>query len=97
MEARFQFAATTRASQSTPTTRQARHRPCRSLWRVHAHADRLDGAVQSDGRARARALAFALLASYEGIALLANTFRDRELMIRLAFDALREVLLSFGD
>jgi hypothetical protein len=34
------------------------------------------------GRRDARDLAFALLASYEGIALLANTFRDPELMIR---------------
>ena len=33
-------------------------------------------------RARARDLAVALLASYEGIALLANTFREPELMIR---------------
>ena len=34
------------------------------------------------GRGDARDLAFALLASYEGIALLANTFRDPELIIR---------------
>jgi AcrR family transcriptional regulator len=34
------------------------------------------------GRRDARDLAFALLASYEGIALLANTFRDPELMVR---------------
>jgi TetR/AcrR family transcriptional regulator, transcriptional repressor for nem operon len=34
------------------------------------------------GRRDARDLAFALLASYEGIALLANTFRDPELMAR---------------
>ena len=34
------------------------------------------------GRRDARDLAFALLASYEGIALLTNTFRDPELMIR---------------
>jgi TetR/AcrR family transcriptional repressor of nem operon len=34
------------------------------------------------GRRDARDLAFALLASYEGMALLANTFRDPEPMIR---------------
>jgi len=34
------------------------------------------------GRRDARDLAFALLASYEGIALLTNTFRDPELMVR---------------
>jgi AcrR family transcriptional regulator len=34
------------------------------------------------GRRNARDLAFALLASYEGTALLTNTFRDPELMIR---------------
>ena len=34
------------------------------------------------GRRDARDLAFALLASYEGIALLANTFRDPDLMVR---------------
>lgn len=34
------------------------------------------------GRRDARDLAFALLASYEGMALLANTFRDAEPMIR---------------
>lgn len=34
------------------------------------------------GRRDARDLAFALLASYEGIALLANTFRDPDLMLR---------------
>lgn len=34
------------------------------------------------GRRDARDLAFALLASYEGIALLTNTFRDPELIIR---------------
>jgi len=34
------------------------------------------------GRRDARDLAFALLASYEGIALLTNTFRDPEVMIR---------------
>jgi hypothetical protein len=34
------------------------------------------------GRRDARDLAFALLASYEGMALLTNTFSDPELMIR---------------
>jgi TetR/AcrR family transcriptional regulator, transcriptional repressor for nem operon len=34
------------------------------------------------GRRDARDLAFALIASYEGIALLTNTFRDPELMVR---------------
>jgi TetR/AcrR family transcriptional repressor of nem operon len=34
------------------------------------------------GRRDARDLAFALLASYEGMALLANTFRDPELLVR---------------
>ena len=34
------------------------------------------------GRRDALDLAFALLASYEGTALLANTFRDPELMVR---------------
>jgi hypothetical protein len=34
------------------------------------------------GRRDARDLAFALLASYEGTALLTNTFRDPELMVR---------------
>jgi TetR/AcrR family transcriptional repressor of nem operon len=34
------------------------------------------------GRRDARDLAFALLASYEGTALLANTFRDPDLMVR---------------
>ncbi len=37
---------------------------------------------QAIGRRDARDLAFALLASYEGMALLTNTFRDPELMIR---------------
>ena len=34
------------------------------------------------GRRDARDLAFALLASYEGTTLLANTFRDPDLMVR---------------
>jgi TetR/AcrR family transcriptional regulator, transcriptional repressor for nem operon len=34
------------------------------------------------GRADARDLAVALVASYQGIALLTNTFRDPELMVR---------------
>ena len=37
---------------------------------------------RSMGRADARDLAFALVASYQGIALLTNTFRDPELMVR---------------
>ena len=36
------------------------------------------------GRRDARDLAVALIASYEGIALLTNTFRDPELMTREA-------------
>jgi hypothetical protein len=34
------------------------------------------------GRADARDLAISLVASYQGIALLTNTFRDPELMVR---------------
>jgi TetR/AcrR family transcriptional regulator, transcriptional repressor for nem operon len=37
---------------------------------------------RSMGRPDARDLAFALVASYQGIALLTNTFRDPELMVR---------------
>ena len=36
------------------------------------------------GRRDARELAVSLIASYEGIALLTNTFRDPELMVREA-------------
>jgi TetR/AcrR family transcriptional regulator, transcriptional repressor for nem operon len=34
------------------------------------------------GRADARDLAISLVASYQGISLLTNTFRDPELMVR---------------
>jgi len=37
---------------------------------------------RSLGQADARDLAVALVASYQGISLLANTFRDPELMVR---------------
>jgi len=42
----------------------------------------LEQQFKAMGRRDALDLAFALLASYEGTALLANTFRDPELMIR---------------
>ena len=53
---------------------------CRELMRMPA--DWMEQQFKAMGRRDARDLAFALLASYEGIALLANTFRDPELMIR---------------
>ena len=53
---------------------------CRELLRTPT--DWMEQQFKAMGRRDARDLAFALLASYEGIALLANTFRDPELMIR---------------
>jgi TetR/AcrR family transcriptional repressor of nem operon len=53
---------------------------CRELLRVPT--DWMEQQFKAMGRRDARDLAVALLASYEGIALLANTFRDPELMIR---------------
>ena len=53
---------------------------CRELMR--APTDWMEQQFKEMGRRDARELAVALLASYEGIALLANTFRDPELMIR---------------
>jgi TetR/AcrR family transcriptional regulator, transcriptional repressor for nem operon len=44
--------------------------------------DWMEQQFKAMGRRDARDLAFALLASYEGIALLANTFRDPDLMTR---------------
>jgi TetR/AcrR family transcriptional regulator, transcriptional repressor for nem operon len=44
--------------------------------------DWVEQQFRSMGRADARDLAFALVASYQGIALLTNTFRDPELMVR---------------
>ena len=55
-------------------------RACQELMRMPvAWVERQFTAM---GRRDARDLAFALLASYEGIALLANTFRDPDLMVR---------------
>ena len=53
---------------------------CSALMRTPT--DWMEQQFKAMGRRDARDLAFALLASYEGIALLANTFRDPELMIR---------------
>jgi hypothetical protein len=55
-------------------------RACRELMRTPVVW--MEQQLKAMGRRDARDLAFALLASYEGIALLANTFRDPELMIR---------------
>ncbi|HTZ25951.1 MAG TPA: TetR/AcrR family transcriptional regulator [Streptosporangiaceae bacterium] len=44
--------------------------------------DWVEQQFRSMGRADARDLAVALVASYQGIALLTNTFRDPELMVR---------------
>ena len=41
-----------------------------------------DGQLRAMGRGDARELAVALIASYQGVALLTNTFRDPELMAR---------------
>jgi TetR/AcrR family transcriptional regulator, transcriptional repressor for nem operon len=53
---------------------------CREL--MHTPIDWIEQQFKAMGRRDARDLAFALLASYEGMALLANTFRDPELMVR---------------
>jgi TetR/AcrR family transcriptional regulator, transcriptional repressor for nem operon len=45
-------------------------------------ADWAEQQFRSMGRADARDLAIALVASYQGISLLTNTFRDPELMVR---------------
>jgi AcrR family transcriptional regulator len=45
-------------------------------------ADWAERQFRSLGRSDARDLAIALVASYQGISLLANTFRDPELMVR---------------
>jgi TetR/AcrR family transcriptional regulator, transcriptional repressor for nem operon len=45
-------------------------------------ADWAEQQFRSMGRADARDLAIALIAAYEGISLLTNTFRDPELMVR---------------
>jgi AcrR family transcriptional regulator len=55
---------------------------CREL--MHTPIDWIEQQFKAMGRRDARDLAFALLASYEGMALLANTFRDPELMVREA-------------
>jgi TetR/AcrR family transcriptional regulator, transcriptional repressor for nem operon len=53
---------------------------CKEL--MHMPVAWIEQQFKAMGRRDARDLAFALLASYEGIALLTNTFRDPELMIR---------------
>ncbi len=53
---------------------------CREL--MHMPIVWIEQQFKAMGRRDARDLAFALLASYEGMALLTNTFRDPELMIR---------------
>jgi AcrR family transcriptional regulator len=53
---------------------------CREL--MHMPIAWIEQQFKAMGRRNARDLAFALLASYEGTALLTNTFRDPELMIR---------------
>ncbi len=55
-------------------------RACKEL--MHMPVAWIEQQFKAMGRRDARDLAFALLASYEGIALLANTFRDPELMVR---------------
>jgi TetR/AcrR family transcriptional repressor of nem operon len=55
-------------------------RACRELMQMPI--DWIEQQFKAMGRRDARELAFALLASYEGMALLANTFRDPELMVR---------------
>jgi len=55
-------------------------RACREL--MHTPIAWIEQQFKAMGRRDARDLAFALLASYEGTALLANTFRDPELMVR---------------
>jgi TetR/AcrR family transcriptional repressor of nem operon len=53
---------------------------CKEL--MHMPIAWIEQQFKAMGRRDARDLAFALLASYEGIALLTNTFRDPELMVR---------------
>jgi len=53
---------------------------CKEL--MHMPIAWIEQQFKAMGRRDARDLAFALIASYEGIALLANTFRDPELMVR---------------
>jgi TetR/AcrR family transcriptional regulator, transcriptional repressor for nem operon len=53
---------------------------CKEL--MHTPIAWIERQFKAMGRRDARDLAFALLASYEGIALLTNTFRDPELMVR---------------
>ena len=55
-------------------------RACQELMRMPVAW--VEQQFKAMGRSDARDLAFALLASYEGIALLANTFRDPDLMVR---------------
>ena len=55
-------------------------RACAELMRTPI--DWVERQFKAMGRSDARDLAFALLASYQGIALFANTFRDPELMVR---------------
>ena len=55
-------------------------RACRELMRTPL--DWVEQQFKVMGRSDARDLAFALLASYQGIALLTNTFRDPALMAR---------------
>jgi TetR/AcrR family transcriptional repressor of nem operon len=55
-------------------------RGCRELMRTPL--DWVEQQFKAMGRSDARDLAFALLASYQGIALLTNTFRDPALMAR---------------
>jgi TetR/AcrR family transcriptional regulator, transcriptional repressor for nem operon len=55
-------------------------RACRELMRTPL--DWIEQQFKAMGRSDARDLAFALLASYQGIALLTNTFRDPALMAR---------------
>jgi TetR/AcrR family transcriptional regulator, transcriptional repressor for nem operon len=49
---------------------------------MHTPVAWIERQFKATGRGDARDPAFALLASYEGIALLTNTFRDPELMVR---------------
>jgi TetR/AcrR family transcriptional regulator, transcriptional repressor for nem operon len=56
------------------------HQTCAELLRLPV--DWAERQFRSMGRRDARDLAVALIASYEGIALLTNTFRDPELMSR---------------
>ncbi len=55
-------------------------RACKEL--MHTPIAWIEKQFKAMGRRDARDLAFALLASYEGIALLANTFRDPDLLVR---------------